>query len=1052
MASQKVNVREMIRMLKEYLAKVSDIYKQPGVTEGSYYSALESLVRGAIDYFKFSGLEVVSHPSPTDAGAPDFRVWDGRNVVVGYIEAKKPSPSSLAEAEASEQVARYLKAFPNFILTDFITFIFYRDGMEVDRVSVCSYPLLEGAPPQPQNVGKFFRLLYNFLSYRMPAPTNAEKLANFLAVRAHQLRESILHTMKYGASSEKETLEGIYKTLKEALISTLTEEEFADMYAQTIVYGLLVARLKAKGNFTRKNAFQYIPSTLLVIKQLFFSLSWGLPGDVCWVVDDIVSLLAQTNVKSILKNYYKQKMGGDPIVHFYETFLAAYDPEERKHRGVYYTPEPVVSYIVRSVNYLLKKKFGLRQGLASKEVTLLDPAAGTMSFVAEAVRQAVKEWRGAPQDIIRDRILPNFYAFEIMVAPYIIGHLKMTLMLKEEFGYDLRTDERVQLYLTNTLDLGTINPKMAGLLPALADESEKAFRVKKTQKILVVLGNPPYSGHSLNKGEFITTLMEDYKKVDGKPLGEKNPKWLQDDYVKFIRFAQWKIEQNGRGVIGFITNHAYLDNPTFRGMRRHLMKTFDEIYILNLHGNVRKQERSPDGSKDENVFDIQQGVAIAFFVKLGERAEGEAKVYYVDLWGSREEKYDWLSNNDFSTTKWQDIKPEPEFYFFVPRDTSLAKHYNTFLKVTDIFLIYSAGIVTARDRLTIHWTRNDVWNTVLNFSTMAPQRARRAYQLGKDAQDWKVIWAQQDLRDSGPSQNKIAPILYRPFDVRYTYYTGRSRGFLCRPRPEVMQHMLAGKNVALVFVRQIKASHSWQHCFVSSLIVESCLLSNHTSEISYVAPLYLYPNKRTNLNPKLLEELAKAYGEKPTPEQVFYYIYAVLYAPTYREKYSEFLCYDFPRIPFPSRKDVFERMASLGRQLVDLHLLHASAISQVSEPRVFIEGEGDLVVKHVRYCEEDEKVYINESQYFERVPKEVWEYHIGGYQVCEKWLKDRKGKRLTADEIETYCDIVKALARTIELQQEIDKIYPEVEKSLLDLNGVTEVNPSVFARQATEAL
>ncbi|RLB88925.1 MAG: DNA methyltransferase, partial [Deltaproteobacteria bacterium] len=755
-------------------------------------------------------------------------------------------------------------------------------------------------------------------------------------------------------------------------------------------------------------------------------------------------------VSGMLVRYYREEKGGDPIVHFYETFLAYYDPEERERRGVYYTPEPVVSYIVHSLHALLKEKFGMADGLASKEVTLLDPAAGTMTFVARAAETATHEFTGkygagGRKEFLRTHILRNYYAFELMMAPYAVGHLKMAFFL-EELGHRLDEDERIPFYLTNTLEMTELEASKMPLFSSLAEESHLAGRVKHEQPILAILGNPPYSGHSANKGQWILQQIEEYKQVDGKPLGEKNPKWLQDDYVKFLRFAQWKIEQAGRGIVGMITNHSYLDNPTFRGMRRSLMKTFDEIYVLDLHGNSLKRETCPDGSKDENVFDIRQGVAIAFFVKTGEREE--AAINHAELWGLREVKYKWLAQNDVSTTSWIEIHPRPEFYLFVPRDEVELERYSSFPSVTDIFEKYSTGIFTARDRLTIHWTPEEVWTTVLNFSRLDPELARQAYRLGKDARDWKVTLAQQDLHDSGAERDKVVPILYRPFDVRYTYYTGHSRGFICMPRPEVMRHMLAAENVALCVGRQGQAvgGNIWNLVFVSAHIEDLNLFYRGGN---VVFPLYLYPDagpqtlfgalepqeRRPNIGSKVFDQLAAAYGHQPAPEQVFHYIYAVLYAPSYRERYAEFLRMDFPRIPFPDDRDVFVSLAELGQRLVDLHLLRSP---ELNLPLARFEGKGDCRIAKTKrdgfgYDPQTERVYINLNQYFAPVPLEVWVYRIGGYQVCEKWLKDRRERILGLDEIRNYCRIVTALARTIEIQEEIDALYSRVEEELLIL-------------------
>ena len=591
-------------------------------------------------------------------------------------------------------------------------------------------------------------------------------------------------------------------------------------------------------------------------------------------------------------------------------------------------------------------------------------------------------------------------------------------------------------------------------LSALAEESRLAGEVKKQTPILLILGNPPYSGHSSNRGEWIRELIEDYKRVDGKPLGEKNPKWLQDDYVKFLRFAQWKIEQAGRGVVGMITNHSYLDNPTFRGMRRSLMGTFDDIYILDLHGNALKRETCPDGSPDKNVFDIRQGVAIAFLVKRGDSSRGgqdeqdgrQALVHHAERYGTRQSKYSWLDQHDRGSTEWSKLNPVSPFYLFVPRNAALEAEYRTFTSIPDVFPVNSVGIVTARDRLTIRWSEEGVWHTVVPFSGMDPELARDGWRLGKDAQDWKVTMAQKDLRESGPARERVVPILYRPFDIRHTYYTGRSQGFICRPRPEVMRHMLAGENLALHVCRQT-VSEKWQHCFVTNGITDDCYVSNKTRERGYTHPLYLYPTadsgdlfaqpglseREANLNPKLVAALTEAHGSSPSPEAIFHYIYAVLYAPTYRTKYAEFLRIDFPRIPFTTNRELFVELANLGARLAGLHLLESS---ELDPPACRFEGKGDARVAKTRaqgfrYDPDEQRLYINKTQYFGPVTRDIYEYRIGGYQVCQKWLKDRKERRLALDDIRTYCRLVTSIGRTLTIQQQIDTLYPEADTTPL---------------------
>ena len=693
---------------------------------------------------------------------------------------------------------------------------------------------------------------------------------------------------------------------------------------------------------------------------------------------------------------------------------------------------------LKSIHKLLKEKFGKDRGLAEEGLKLLDPAAGTLTFIIRALGRALLELQdyhlgGMIPLNIKNHILADFYAFEIQVVPYIIGHLRVAMSLEKVWNYEFEDDDRFQFYLTNTLEMK--EPEQELLLQQLTEEGREAMYVKEKEPILVVLGNPPYSGMSENKGEWILGLIEDYKIVDDKPLGEKNPKWLQDDYVKFIRFGQWKIDQTGEGVLGFITNHSYLDSPTFRGMRQSLMKSFDEIYVLNLHGNSLKREKCPDGSKDENVFDIRPGVAIGLFIKRKDTGERPVKVFYADLWGLREVKYKWLLQNDRTTTEWQELKPKSPFYFFVPIKGTYWDEYKKYWKITDIMPTYSAGIVTARDKLTVQDSPEEVWKTVLDFSALPEDKARGEYNLRKDARDWKVLLAQDDLKSSGLKQELIVPVLYRPFDTKYTYYTGRSRGFICMPRPAVMPHMMH-ENLGLSYTRPQSPKYEFS-VMVSAEMIDQCSIGNKSAGagISYIAPLYLYPNKTTrkltgektsapeytpNFSTQFLQAMNAALGTEPTPEETFYYIYAVLYSPTYRKRYEEFLKIDFPRVPIPTDYEKFKNLSELGKELVELHLLKHPSLS---ETEIGFPKSGSNTVENVSYDEENSRVYFNKEQYFEGVSKAVWEYQIGGYPVMAKYLKDRKKRELSLEEIEHYRKVAKAIERTIEVQGEVEKVY-----------------------------
>lgn len=610
-------------MLKAYLREIANTCNRGDAREESYYTTLKNLLDEYCSSIGKKNIHVTILPKKTEAGNPDFRVWDGKQHITGYIEAKDPTVDNLGRIEDTEQLKRYLHTFPNLILTNFLEFRLYRHGVLTDKVLVGRPVILhklKTAPPVEKEP-ELLQLFKKFFSFSIPKVYDAKSLAIELAKRTRFLKDEVIaQELREEEQTGKGFIRGFYKAFKDYLISSLTEDEFSDLYAQTITYGLFAARTRSENGFNRKLAYDNIPQTIGILRDVFQFVSLGiLPQQMEWIIDDISEILSVTDINKLLHQYFHEGKGKDPIIHFYETFLSEYDPKTREMRGVYYTPEPVVSYVVRSLHGILKEQFKRPDGFADKNVTVLDPAAGTLTFLAETAKLAVDEFgskygEGGKENFIKEHILKNFYAFELMMAPYAIGHLKMSFLL-EELGYRLQSDDRVKLYLTNTLEMEELPETQLPGMSSLSEESHLAGKVKKEQPILVILGNPPYSGHSSNIGDWISKEIKAYYQVDGKPLGEKNPKWLQDDYVKFIRFAQWKIDQAGEGVLGLITNHSYLDNPTFRGMRQSLMATFDEIYILDLHGNSLKKEKCPDGSKDENVFDIRQGVCIVFMIK-----------------------------------------------------------------------------------------------------------------------------------------------------------------------------------------------------------------------------------------------------------------------------------------------------------------------------------------------------------------------------------------------------------------------------------------------------
>ncbi|RKX27298.1 MAG: DNA methyltransferase [Candidatus Zixiibacteriota bacterium] len=1071
-------------MFDHYLEQIAATTKRGDAREESYYGDLKDFLGEFSRVKRRRKIHVTVLPKKTEAGNPDFRVWGGKHTQVGYIEAKSPG-TPLDRVEKSEQLVRYLATFPNLILTDFYEFRLYRNGQRIETVRLAHQfkPTRRKTVPPAEHIEEFENLLKMFLQFSLPTKFTAESLAKELALRTRFLRDQVIkEELRSDTDKTSNRILGFYEAFRKHLIANLKPDEFADLYSQTITYGLFAARTRANGTFTRKVAYDLIPKTIGILREVFHFVSFDPPEQLQATVDDIAEVLAVADVRNILGEYFREGKGNDPIFHFYETFLAAYNPRERERRGVYYTPEPVVSYIVRSLNTILKEKFDRPDGFATQSVTVLDPAGGTLTFLAEAARLAVEEYvskygEGSKSKFIEDHILRHFYAFELMMAPYAAGHLKMGYLL-EELGHKLTGDERLPFYLTNTLEMEELAQTTLPGMASLSEESHLAGKVKKDKPILVILGNPPYSGISANasdktspvkKGQkyikgynimvesdcgrqvvrlapieikarkimkpkqktFIGELIEYYKVVDGEWFGERKH-WLQDDYVKFIRFAQWKIDQAGEGVVGFITNHAYLDNPTFRGMRQSLMNSFDEMYILDLHGNSLKKEKAPDGSVDQNVFDIRQGVAIVLLIKRKAR-EGACKVFHLDLWGLRDRKYSYLQSNTFETVEHAVLQPSSPSYFFVPKTEENRSEWDNYPSLNKLFPVNVTGIVTARDRFVIDFTDEPLRERMTQFRdlSLADEIIRRKFAL-KETRGWKLKRARARLSIDTNWEQYLTNILYRPFDLRRIYYTPIMVDW---GRQEVMRHMLQ-ENLALICPKQFKEEPG---AFVTNALAAHKTVS--AFDINYLFPLYCYPEdffsaheskgRVPNLAPKLVLALKKAYGRQPSPENIFHYIYGILYANAYRKKYAEFLKTDFPRIPFTSSAETFKKVAKQGAELVDLHLLKSK---KLVKPISKCEGSGTLEVVKPTYEKAKGRVKINPETWFDGVAPEVWEYRIGGYQVLHKWLKDRKGRTLASEEVVTYTKIVTAIARTIEVQASLDGLYEAVESSLLEIS------------------
>ncbi|MDO8837396.1 MAG: type ISP restriction/modification enzyme [Parvibaculum sp.] len=1041
----------------DYLSKIQAVAKSGKATEHSYRSAIESLFH-AMD----GGVTALNEPKRVDCGAPDF-IIQRKDIVIGHVEAKDIDVDLRAlKGTNKEQQERYLKGLPNLIYTNGIDFEFFRDGERMSRVSVAT--LGKGVELKSEKFEELENLLKDFLAQTPQSITSPAVLAKMMAGKATLIKDIFGNVLR--ADKEfRSTLSEQYSVFKEQLIHDITPEDFADIYAETIAYGMFAARLHdtTLDTFSRQEALELLPKSNPFLRNLFGYIAGpDLDDRIRWIIDDLAEVFQACDLGKLMSGFGKLTGRNDPFLHFYETFLAAYNPAKRKARGVWYTPEPVVNFIVRAVDEVLQTEFGLPDGLADtskvvvdwdtgqtknakpvrikKEVhrvQILDPAVGTGTFLAEVVKQIAPKVKDVAEGMwsayIEKDLIPRLHGFELLMASYAMCHMKLDMVLTE-LGYKpTGSPPRLRVYLTNSLEEGEPANQTLPFAQWLSNEVKEANTIKRDMPIMVVIGNPPYSGESANKGDWIMRLMEAYKKEPGgkEKLKERNPKWINDDYVKFIRFSEHLIEKNGEGILGFISSHGYLDNPTFRGMRWHLMNTFDKIFVLDLHGNSNKKEKTPDGKSDKNVFDILTGVAIVIATKKGGDTKGKplAEILHRDLWGERNAKYDALWKGSLTGSSWESLQPASPHYVLAPRNSDREEAYRAGFGVQEFMPVNSVGIVTARDALTIDMDKEELWKRVQDFTKLEVEELREKYNLGKDVRDWTVAGAKKDVHEHFDREH-LTQISYRPFDTCWTLYTGNSRGFHCYPRGDVMRHYVGHRNIGLLAPAAFRDAR-FHHAFVTENISEVIFLSGTTASNAKNFPLYLYPSesdldqtRRVNFDPKLWKKLKglakdKKHGE-PDEIATFDYIYGVLHCPAYREAYAEFLKSDFPRIPWPSSPTEFWDVAEKGGLLRRLHLMEADAVGETPFP---FKGAGDNEVDKPRF--EKSKVFINAVQYFDGVPEVAWNFFIGGYQPAQKWLKDRKGRALTFEDVKHYQKIVKILAET-------DRIMKTIE---MDLSG-----------------
>ena len=1054
--------------IQQYIDKINTLYKTGNAREHSYRGDLQNLIMAILP-----DVLVTNEPARVDCGAPDY-VLTRKDVPVGYIEAKDIGVD-LGSKTLKEQFDRYKSGLSNLIFTDYMDFHFYKDGELTTKIAIAK--IENGAiVPITENFEQFTQLIKNFaetISQTIKSPT---KLAQMMAGKARLMADIIEKSLNYDdEESKRSQLKSQMLSFQQMLIHDIDNKAFSDIYAQTIAYGMFAARYHdpTLPTFSRMEAAELIPKSNPFLRKLFQDIAgFDLDTRLTWIVDELVTIFLASDVAQIMKNFGKSTKQEDPVVHFYETFLGEYNPALRKARGVWYTPQPVVNFIVRAVDDILKTEFNLPQGLADTsktkikqkaitqkgtganskikevetevevhKVQILDPATGTGTFLAEVVKHIHKKFEGQQgiwSKYVTNDLIPRLNGFELLMASYAMAHLKMDMLLTET-GYKPTDDQRFKIFLTNSLE--EAHPDTQTLFSSwLSDEADQANAIKRDAPVMVVIGNPPYSGESANKGEWIMNLMEDYKKEPGgkEKLKERNPKMINDDYVKFMRFGQHFIDKNGSGILAFINPHGFLDNPTFRGMRWNLLKTYDKIYTIDLHGNSRKNEISPDGSIDQNVFDIMQGVSINLLIKTGKKKDDElGKVFHFDLYGKRDSKYNFLTENSIKSIIFDEVKNLTPDYYFIPKNYNVLIDYELGFSINEMFNIKSSGIKTSNDAFLVSFDKEKLIENVKSKFNV-------------------------DINES-----LIKKYNYKPFVEKLIYYDDNLIG---RSRKEFMSNFFDKENYGISIMRNLVNTDS----FSSILITKNLLDINFYGFQTYSLPLYIYKNKtdqqsllneniRTpNLNMEIVNEIAEGLGlefvtEKEegnvclandkevrsefrttfAPIDLLDYIYAVLHSPTYRETYKEFLKIDFPRVPYPSpltpkggmeeTQEKFWKLVKLGSELRQIHLLESPTVEKYITQ---YPNDGNNVVGKIHF--ENNRVYINYDkasplgieglQYFANVPEVAWNFYIGGYQPAQKWLKDRKDRELSTDDIFHYQKIIVALSETDRIMKEIDKI------------------------------
>lgn len=1052
--------------LHQYLDSINQRFKLGNATEHTFRGDLQQLIESIVPQVR-----ATNEPKRQSCGAPDYILTKKdtssreSGIPVGFIEAKDIGDKDLDGLKKTgnkEQFDRYKASLGNLIFSDYLSFHLYREGIFITSISIGEITD-KGIKPLPENFSSFENLIKDFASHIGQTIKSPKKLAEMMAGKARLLSEVIEKALNSDESRQEDsTLKDQMKAFKEILIHDITPKGFADVYSQTIAYGMFAARLHdpTLPTFSRQEAAELIPKSNPFLRKLFGYIAGpDIDDRIKWIVDSLVEIFLACNVEEILKNYGRATKMEDPIIHFYETFLSEYDPKLRKARGVWYTPQPVVNFIVRAVDDILKTEFGLPQGLADTskskiktavqgqnkaieqevhKVQILDPATGTGTFLAEVVKHIHRKFEGQEgiwSNYVERHLLPRLNGFELLMASYAMAHLKMDLLLTET-GYTPTSNQRLRIYLTNSLEQAASEVPNLFMSQWLTDEAIQADVIKRDTPVMVIIGNPPYAVSSTNKSDWIQDLIADYK----KNLNERKIN-LDDDYIKFIRYGQHFIDKNGSGVLAYISNNSFLDGLTHRQMRRSLLKSFDKIYIINLRGNSNRKEVTKEGLPDENVFDIMQGVSVNIFIKTNTKSFNNCVLNYYEIQGKRDSKYEFLSKNNLQNIDWNSLDLKEPNLFFVPIDLKNEDDYLKGFKIDELISGVS-GIETKRDHFAIDNDLDVLKNRIFDFVNGNYSDLERKTKFDLRDNEWIVEDSVYKLKKNKEWENSFYPVLNRPFDKKWIVY---SSTILSRDRGKLMAGMIK-ENYGLLLGRQSKEEFA---TLITNMVCTHKIVTVY--DRTFIFPLYLYPetsgqlqlgssaSRTPNLNIEIVEQMAKGLGLAFVPEKnltsslspegkgdfapidILDYIYAVLHSPSYREKYKEFLKIDFPRVPYPADADTFWKLVKLGGELRQIHLLE-SPITEQYITRYPVGG--DNVVGKIRFEAEGNKgkVFINETQYFDGVPEIAWNFYIGGYQPAQKWLKDRKERTLDFEDILHYQKIIVALTETDRIMREIDLV------------------------------